>query len=69
MDGRRVERHLVRPRAQQDLGVVHRPHPSPTVKGRYTASATRRTMSITIGRASEEAVMSRKTSSSAPSAS
>ena len=39
------------------------------VKGRYTASATRRTMSITIGRASEDAVMSRKTSSSAPQAS
>jgi hypothetical protein len=43
--------------------------PPPTVKGRNTVSATRRTMSRTMGRASEEAVMSRNTSSSAPSAS
>ena len=43
--------------------------PPPTVKGRNTVSATRRTMSSTMGRASEEAVMSRNTSSSAPSAS
>jgi hypothetical protein len=43
--------------------------PPPTVKGRNTVSATRRAISSTIGRASEEAVMSRNTSSSAPSAS
>ena len=43
--------------------------PPPTVKGRNTVSATRLTMSRVMGRASALAVMSRKTSSSAPSAS
>ena len=41
--------------------------PPPTVKGMKTVSATRRTMSITMSRRSWLAVMSRKTSSSAPS--
>ena len=40
--------------------------PPPTVKGMNTVSATLRTMSTTVPRASEEAVISRKTSSSAP---
>src|SRR5262249_6301758 len=41
--------------------------PPPTVNGMKTRSATRRTMSATISRRSDEAVMSRKTNSSAPS--
>ena len=40
--------------------------PPPTVNGINTVSATRRTMSTTVPRLSEEAVMSRNTSSSAP---
>ena len=40
--------------------------PPPTVKGIKTVSAARRTMSMTMSRASCVAVMSRKTSSSAP---
>ncbi len=43
--------------------------PPPTVNGMKTRSATRRTMSTTVFRASDVAVMSRNTSSSAPSAS
>ena len=41
--------------------------PPPTVKGMNTVSATLRTMSTTVCLASEEAVISRNTSSSAPS--
>ena len=41
--------------------------PPPTVKGMKTSSATFETRSISIPRLSELAVMSRKTSSSAPS--
>ena len=40
--------------------------PPPTVNGIKTVSATRRTISTTVFRLSEEAVISRKTSSSAP---
>ena len=43
--------------------------PPPTVNGMKIASATRRTISSTMARASDDAVMSRNTSSSAPSAS
>jgi hypothetical protein len=43
--------------------------PPPTVNGMKMASATRRTMSSTMSRPSWLAVMSRNTSSSAPSAS
>jgi len=44
-------------------------NPPPTVKGIKTLSATSRTMRVTMLRRSDEAVMSRNTSSSAPSAS
>ena len=43
--------------------------PPPTVKGMNTSSAVRRATSTMVSRASTEAVMSRNTSSSAPSAS
>src|SRR5438270_860627 len=43
--------------------------PPPTVSGMNTCSAVRRTTSYVVDRASLDAVMSRKTSSSAPSAS
>src|ERR1019366_8121989 len=43
--------------------------PPPTVKGMKTTSAVRETTSTIVRRLSEEAVMSRKTSSSAPWAS
>ena len=43
--------------------------PPPTVKGMKTFSAVRRATSTMVSRASDEAVMSRNTSSSAPSAS
>src|SRR5262245_11169589 len=41
--------------------------PPPTVNGMLMLSATRRTMSVTIWRRSDEAVISRNTNSSAPS--
>ena len=41
--------------------------PPPTVNGMKTSSAVRRTTSIIVSRASDDAVMSRNTSSSAPS--
>ena len=43
--------------------------PPPTVSGMNTCSAVRRTTSYMVSRPPEEAVMSRKVSSSAPSAS
>ena len=43
--------------------------PPPMVKGMNTSSAVRRATSTMVSRASLDAVMSRKTSSSAPSAS
>ncbi len=42
--------------------------PPPTVRGMKTCSAVRRTTSTIVARSSDEAVMSRKTISSAPSA-
>ena len=44
-------------------------NPPPTVNGIKTSSATRRTRSATMSRLSDDAVMSRNVSSSAPSAS
>ena len=43
--------------------------PPPTVNGMNTCSAVRRTTSIIVSRPSDDAVMSRKTNSSAPSTS
>ena len=43
--------------------------PPPTVNGMNTSSAVWRTISMVVSRASDDAVMSRNTSSSAPSAS
>ena len=43
--------------------------PPPTVKGMNTCSAVRATTETMVSRSSEDAVMSRKVSSSAPSAS
>ena len=68
-DGGGVDADLVGAGAQQPVDVVGLRTPPPTVSGMKTCSAVRRTTSYVVSRLPLLAVMSRKTSSSAPSAS
>ena len=68
-DGAGVDGHLVGAGPQQHVHVVDAETPPPTVSGMNTVSAVRRTTSSMVPRPSTEAEMSRKVSSSAPSAS
>jgi len=68
-DGGGVDRDLVRPALSSARTSSTVRTPPPTVSGMKTRSAVRATTSRMIGRSSCEAVMSRKQSSSAPSAS
>jgi hypothetical protein len=68
-DRRRVEGDLVRAGSQHRLDVARERRPPPTVSGMKQRSAVAATTSCMILRPSLDAVMSRKTSSSAPWAS
>src|SRR5215212_3069786 len=67
IDGRGIDRNLVGAGREQISNVAHGANPPPTVSGMKTWSAVRSTTSIIVRRLSEDAVMSRNTSSSAPS--
>ena len=70
IDGRGIDRNFVRALLLEiALKSSTVRIPPPTVKGINTWSATRLTISATVARLSEEAVISRKTSSSAPASS
>ena len=69
LDGRGVDGHLVGAGPQQPAGVLDRADAAADVNGMNTCSAVRRATSTMVSRASDEAVMSRNTTSSAPSAS
>ena len=67
---RGVDRHLVGARVEHRVRVLRPARtPPPIVNGTNTSSAARRASSTTVARLSDVAVMSRKTSSSAPWAS
>jgi len=69
LDGGGVDRHFVGTGTQEPARVPGWRMPPPTVKGMNTCSAVRAATETMVARPSDEAVMSRNVSSSAPSAS
>jgi len=69
LDGGGVDRHFVGTGTQEPARVPRLADAAPTVKGMNTCSAVRAATETMVARPSDEAVMSRNVSSSAPSAS